>query len=143
MRSLLTLALPFMLWGRAQVANIAVDVHFRPHLLRKNEIATAYEIEGEDCYLVMRKLVNRKEGEKVLAKVAKAMPSFQFQRVKMVSGRHLEIGTFFDPFFYSWIYVAKITSHKGKHLLALMVLNEEKMARDYFSFMDNLKILLV
>ncbi|MFZ4773000.1 MAG: hypothetical protein ACOYK9_03315 [Chlamydiia bacterium] len=120
-----------------------METILQPSLFRKNKIASAYQMEGENGWLLFRKIHSSKEGRGVLKKIEKAFSALEFQTVKMTSGRNLVVGTFFDPLLFSWVFVARTMQQKGKMVLALAIFHEEKARLDYFSLLDHLKILAV
>jgi hypothetical protein len=131
------------LFGKMDVGGICLETCFQPTLLKKNERGAAYIFEKKWSLLVMRKLEDLEEAEKILEKLENALAPLKFAKVKMATGRLLKVGTYTDPFLFPWIFVARVIQSKKKQVLALALFHEEKSELDFFSLIDHLQILSV
>lgn len=143
MKSSFVLFLFSSLFGKMDLGGVVLETCLEPTLLKKNTKGAAYIFERKWSFLVMRKLENREEGKKVLEKLEKVLAPLKFAKVKMSTGKILEVGTYTDPFLFPWVFVARTVVSKKKLVLAMALFHEEKSGLDFFSLLDHLEILSV
>jgi hypothetical protein len=143
MKFVLTFFYPLLLFSKMEVGGVALESVLQPSLLKKNVRGSAYVFEEKTSLLVLRKLQDFEEGKQVLQKLERILSPLRFTKVRMHTGKILEVGTYQDPFLFSWVFVARAMQSKGKKVLAMALFHEEKSKIDFFNFLDQLTVLSV